>query len=104
MNQCPGPTQICLENWPIVEQLVRLLLLQVSQKRVLTDALAVPCGEPDPIELKTMAIGAEHSPVTGAPSGGTHLAVVVEVQRASSLGLPELGSCLRRHGSTVAGL
>jgi hypothetical protein len=45
----PWPAQVWLEDRPVVNQLNRPLVMQLSQQRLLADALAMACGEPDPI-------------------------------------------------------
>lgn len=49
MHKGPWPAQVWPEDRPVVNQLNRPLLMQLSQQRLLADALAMSCGKPDPI-------------------------------------------------------
>ena len=102
MRGAPWPAQVGGQHRPVVDQIDRTLLLELPQQRVLADALAVPGGKPDTIGLKRLATRAENSPLIGAPSHGVHLALFVQPQRSSSLGLPELGGSLWWDRTAVA--
>ena len=49
MHSSSWPAQVWLQNRPVVNQLNRPLLVQLTQQRVLAHALAMPRGKPDPI-------------------------------------------------------
>jgi hypothetical protein len=49
MHNSSWPAEVWLQNRPVVNQLNRPLLVQLTQQRVLADALAMPRGKPDPI-------------------------------------------------------